>query len=66
MEQTTEPGVSKTAMAKLTGVSRTALYSFVKTGVGPARAGPDADQSSRHGQNVRTSRRVTPRRDAGA
>ena len=35
-----ELGVSKTAIAKLTGVSRTALYSFVKTrGLGPHRPG---------------------------
>ena len=33
-------GVSKTAIAKLTGVSRTALYSFVKTrGLAPRRPG---------------------------
>ena len=44
-----ELGVSKTAIAKLTGVSRTAL-----------------DSSSFRRANVRTSRRVTPRRDAGA
>jgi len=38
MEQTTEPGVSKTTMAKLTGVSRTALYSFMNTrGLEPQR-----------------------------
>ncbi len=35
-----EMGVSKIAIAKLTGVSRTALYSFVKTrGLGPRRPG---------------------------
>ena len=39
-EDDIELSVSKTATAKLTSVSRTALYSFVKTrGLGPRRPG---------------------------
>ena len=35
---TTQQGLSKTAIAKLTGVSRTALYSFMRTWGGSSRA----------------------------